>query len=130
MQVLLVDLGISAMELVQNQDCPHEIRKMIMEYINGDKRRSGGGNYDSKDVYGSNNTGQQFSGGYNKKGDFKLGEEPTSPSRGNPHSSNGTGYNDPNSSRRRKDNMNTVIVGSQQGPMPLSLTASGAHQVL
>lgn len=129
LQVLLDDSGNSAIDLAHESGCHPEISKMIMDYQNGDKRRVIGGMYDPKDPYGQSNSGQPYPGTYNKRGDFKNGEEPSSPSRQNAQSSNGSGFNEANSNRRRKDNLNPVIVGSQLAQTPLSLTASGAHQV-
>lgn len=102
---------------------------MLIGYQPGDRKR-GGGNYDPKDQYSNNSIANQpYSGNYSKRGDSRYGEEPNSPPRSNAHGGNGMPAYESGGNKRRKEPINTVIVGTQQGATPISLTVSGAQNV-
>lgn len=100
-----------------------------MVCLNGDRKR-GGAAYDLRDQHsGSNIANQPYQGNYGKRGDARYGDEPNSPSRSNAQAGNGLGTYESGGTKRKKEPLNTIIVGTQQGATPISLTVSGAQNV-
>jgi hypothetical protein len=118
--------GNSAYSLAQESEYG-DIQKMILGYANGERMR-GGGRYDPKE-YNQLGGGNQYQGGYNRKGEYRPGDHPDSPNRLGQQGS-GVPQNNPGNNKQRKEGASNVISGNQPTNAQLSLTVPGAKQVM
>ena len=118
-------LGNSAYDLCQKPGCPPEITNMILSQTD---RKRGGGNFDPKDMYGN----QQYSSGYNKRDEYRHGDEQGSPNLLQSQQGNGMTPSSQGNNRLRKEPISTnqSNTATQKGGGPqMSLTTMGAQKV-